>query len=211
MPITIVIGMDPVLLLSFLTLLLANIDEYVKRDLPVLNPHTCEYFSQVKFCNRFKPNSTRGVYMKTEEGPSFRQLKGISKLYGDIMFALIPITGIIGVINLPSYFGISLYLQQYIGFIFGLVIASCFVIKPLKIGSSMNKLPWYDLTFSIISIMPSRPLIFLEDYAQRVSPSTTLLPTSILIHRVSWARPSRWQQPSFLSLSFLAKRSAVLE
>ena len=91
--------------------------------------------------------------MKTEEGPSFRQLKGISKWYGDIMFALIPITGIIGVINLPSYFGISLYLQQYIGFIFGLVIASCFVIKPLKIGSSMNKLPWYDLTFSIISII----------------------------------------------------------
>jgi len=62
MPITIVIGMDPVLLLSFLTLLLANIDEYVKRDLPVLNPHTCGYFSQVKFCNRFKPNLTRGLY-----------------------------------------------------------------------------------------------------------------------------------------------------
>ena len=91
--------------------------------------------------------------MKSEEGPLHRQLKGISKLYADIIFALIPIVGIIGVINLPSYFGISLYLQQYIGIIFGLVVASCFVITPAKRGLSIDKLPWYDFLFSLISII----------------------------------------------------------
>jgi TRAP transporter 4TM/12TM fusion protein len=91
--------------------------------------------------------------MKTEEGPLYRQLKGISKLYADVIFAFIPITGIIGVINLPSYFKISLYLQQYIGFIFGLVVASCFVITPAKRGHSIDKLPWYDLICSVISLI----------------------------------------------------------
>ena len=61
--------------------------------------------------------------MKSEEGPLHRQLKGISKLYADIIFALIPMVGIIGIINLPSYLGISLHLQQYIGLIFGLLKA----------------------------------------------------------------------------------------
>jgi len=91
--------------------------------------------------------------MKTEEGPSYRQLNGISKFYADILFALIPIIGIIGIINLPSYFKISLHLQQYIGFIFGLVIASCIVITPAKRGLSLNKLPWYDLMLSFIGLI----------------------------------------------------------
>ena len=91
--------------------------------------------------------------MKTEEGPSYRQLNGISKFYADILFALIPIIGIIGIINLPSHFKISLHLQQYIGFIFGLVIASCIVITPAKRGLSLNKLPWYDLILSFIGLI----------------------------------------------------------
>jgi len=91
--------------------------------------------------------------MKTEEGPSYRQLKGISKLYGDIIFGLIPVMGIIGIINLPSYFGISTYLQQYMGFIFGLIIASCFVITPVRRGLSMSSLPWYDFILSMISLI----------------------------------------------------------
>ena len=91
--------------------------------------------------------------MKSEEGSLHRQLSGVSKFYADIIFALIPMIGIIGVINLPSYFGISLYLQQYIGIIFGLVVASCFIINPARRGLCPDRLPWYDFLFSIISII----------------------------------------------------------
>src|SRR5512143_1202638 len=91
--------------------------------------------------------------MKHEEGPTQRQLKGIAKGYADIIFILIPVTGMIGVTNLPSYLGVSLYLQQYIGVIFGLVVASCFVINPGQRGISVNKLPWYDFVLSLISIV----------------------------------------------------------
>ncbi len=91
--------------------------------------------------------------MKTEEGPTQRKLKGISKFYADLIFVLIPVTGMIGAINLPSYLGISLYLQQYIGVIFGLVVASCFVINPGKRGLAIDQLPWYDLVFSMLSII----------------------------------------------------------
>ena len=91
--------------------------------------------------------------MKNEEGPLRRQLKGTSKIYADLLFALIPIIGIMGVVNLPSYFGISLHLQQYMGFIFGLLIASCLVIVPAKRGLSVDRLPWYDLILSVISLI----------------------------------------------------------
>src|SRR5512137_1240413 len=91
--------------------------------------------------------------MKTEEGPLHRRLKGIPKIYADVLFASIPVIGIIGVINLPSYLRISLHLQQYIGLIFGLLIASCFVIVPARRGLSIDKLPWYDFVFSLISLM----------------------------------------------------------
>jgi TRAP transporter 4TM/12TM fusion protein len=91
--------------------------------------------------------------MKTEEGPSYRQLKGISKLYADLLFAFIPVVGIIGIVNVPSYVGISLHLQQYIGLIFGLLVASCIVITPPKRGLSVDRLPWYDFILSVIGLV----------------------------------------------------------
>jgi len=92
--------------------------------------------------------------MKEEIGPRFRQLKGISKLYTDIVLSLIPVIGIIGILNVPSYFRISLHLQQFIALIYGFVLCSAFLIMPpRKSPSQINRLPWYDFLFSIISIL----------------------------------------------------------
>jgi TRAP transporter 4TM/12TM fusion protein len=92
--------------------------------------------------------------LKEEEGsPRFRQLKGLSKLYGDSILTLIPIIGISGILDVPSYFGISLHLSQFVGLLFGIILGSTFIIIPLKKGSSLDKLPWYDFLFSIIAIV----------------------------------------------------------
>jgi len=102
-----------------------------------------------------KTVSKRSVSGDTDEGGGarFRQLSGYAGLYGDIVLALIPVVGIVGILNLPSYFRIPLYLQQYIGCIYGLVIGAAFILIPIRKQSALDRLPWYDFVCSIVAII----------------------------------------------------------
>ncbi len=80
-------------------------------------------------------------------GTLFRELKGADKIFTDVLLTLIPLTGIMGILNLPSRLGISLYLQQYIGAIFGIVIGATFMLVPPGKKKAGDKVPWYDLVF----------------------------------------------------------------
>ena len=84
--------------------------------------------------------------------PRLRQLGGVSGFYADCVLTFIPVTGIIGILDVPSYFGLSLHLSQYIAIMFGLILCSAFLIMPVKKRSSLDEVPWYDLLFSIGSI-----------------------------------------------------------
>ncbi|MCK9364941.1 MAG: TRAP transporter fused permease subunit [Syntrophales bacterium] len=91
--------------------------------------------------------------MEEKSGNSFRQLTGITKIFADIILTLMPIIGITGVLDLPSYFHITIHSSQYVALIFGLVLASAFLIAPAgKAQVVDNRLPWYDLVFAIISV-----------------------------------------------------------
>lgn len=97
--------------------------------------------------------SNKDTRAKEQQGGRLRELKGISKIYFDTVLALIPLIGVVGIINLPSYFGLSFYREQYTGVIFGLIAASALIAMPAKKGLSLTKLPWYDLTLSLIAII----------------------------------------------------------
>lgn len=94
-----------------------------------------------------------GKDIKEEGGFRFRQLKGVEKIYADTLLILIPIVGIIGILNIPAYFRFITHLQQFIAFIFGLVLSASFVLIPARKGKTKNHIPWYDLIFSIIMIV----------------------------------------------------------
>ena len=102
-----------------------------------------------------KTDSKKSVSGDTDEGGGarFRQLSGAAGLYSDIVLALIPVVGIIGILSLPSYFRIPLYLQQYIGCIYGLVIGAAFIMIPIRKSFALDRLPWYDLVCSIVAII----------------------------------------------------------
>jgi TRAP transporter 4TM/12TM fusion protein len=91
--------------------------------------------------------------MKEESGLRYRRLKNAAAIYADSVLILIPVVGIVGVLNLPSYLRLALHLQQFIAVIYGLVLASAFILLPPKRAESSDSLPWYDLLFSIISII----------------------------------------------------------
>jgi TRAP transporter 4TM/12TM fusion protein len=91
--------------------------------------------------------------MKVEGGSRFRQLTGVWKIYADTLLILMPIVGIIGILNIPAYFRLTIHLQQFIAFIFGLVLSSSFILMPARKDMRKDKLPWYDLIFSIIMLV----------------------------------------------------------
>jgi len=97
-------------------------------------------------------DTKKDIKGKEERGDRFRQLKGASKIYFDTLLTLIPIIGIAGILNLPSYFGFSFYLQQYTGILFGLMVASSLVAVPANKRLSLTLLPWYDLALSLIAV-----------------------------------------------------------
>jgi TRAP transporter 4TM/12TM fusion protein len=91
--------------------------------------------------------------MIEEGGSRFRQLTGIWKVYADTLLILMPVVGIIGILNIPAYFRFTIHLQQFIAFIFGLVLSSSFILIPARRGMRKDQLPWYDLVFSIIMLV----------------------------------------------------------
>jgi TRAP transporter 4TM/12TM fusion protein len=80
-----------------------------------------------------------------------RNLKGFLKIISDSLLVLIPVTAIIGVLDLPSYFGISLFLEQYVGLIVGFMLAATFLLIPERQGK--EGVPFYDLIFALISLI----------------------------------------------------------
>lgn len=87
-----------------------------------------------------------------EEKQRYRALKGPARLYQKALGISIPIIGIVFILNLPLYFGISLFNQQFLGLFLGLLMALMFIILPPSPKSSRRSLPWYDLIFSLLSL-----------------------------------------------------------
>jgi TRAP transporter 4TM/12TM fusion protein len=87
------------------------------------------------------------------EGSRFRRLDGIPGFWQDILLFLVPVIGVISVLNLPLYFGLSFYLQQYLALFFGLIMALVFILVPMKKKARGGRLPWYDLVLSILGLL----------------------------------------------------------
>jgi TRAP transporter 4TM/12TM fusion protein len=116
--------------------------------------------------------------MREEGEPRYRSLTGAAKAYADIVLGMIPIVGIVGVINVPSYLGITMHLQQFIALVYGLTLGSAFILLPSRKGKGLHRLPWYDLLFSIISILAG---LYIGIYYQQIMVDVGI----IMTHRVA--------------------------
>ena len=87
------------------------------------------------------------------EESRFRRYKGIAHLWQDVLLVLVPVIGIISILNLPLYFGLSFFLQQYLAIFFGLVLSLVFLLVPGRKKMAMDRLPWYDSLFAVLSLI----------------------------------------------------------
>jgi TRAP transporter 4TM/12TM fusion protein len=74
----------------------------------------------------------------------YRTLGGLPKHCERILFVLLPIAGTVFILDLPVYFGLLLWKEQYLGFFLGLVLAGIYLgVVPTQ-KSPASRLPWYD-------------------------------------------------------------------
>jgi TRAP transporter 4TM/12TM fusion protein len=84
------------------------------------------------------------------DAPSrFRRHKGTIGLIERILLALIPITGIVGILNIFLYFGIGLWIQQYLAVLLALTLAVAPLLVPPTRKAPRDKLTWYDASLSV--------------------------------------------------------------
>jgi TRAP transporter 4TM/12TM fusion protein len=79
----------------------------------------------------------------------FRRHKGTIGLIERILLALIPITGIMAIVNIFLYFDISLWIQQYLAVLLTLALSLTPLLVPATPKSPRDKLTWYDAALSV--------------------------------------------------------------
>ena len=83
----------------------------------------------------------------------FRRHKGTIGLIERILLVLIPITGIVGILNIFLYFGISLWIQQYLAVLLALALALTPLLVPATSKSPRDTLTWYDAALSVAGLI----------------------------------------------------------
>ncbi|MFB3885981.1 MAG: TRAP transporter permease [Thermodesulfobacteriota bacterium] len=79
----------------------------------------------------------------------FRRHKGAVGTIERIFLALIPVTGIVGILNIFLYFGISLWIQQYLAVLLALTLAMAPLLVPATRKAPRDRLAWYDAVLSV--------------------------------------------------------------
>ncbi|MDO9535793.1 MAG: TRAP transporter fused permease subunit [Bacillota bacterium] len=82
----------------------------------------------------------------------FRTLKGPLRVIEKILSVAIPLTGIFFILDIPIYFGVSFFKQQYLGLFLGMVMALMFLIRPASPHGSREKVPFFDLICALLSL-----------------------------------------------------------
>jgi len=88
------------------------------------------------------------VRKELKEESRFRRPSGFPGLWVRILLTCVTVIGVVSVLNLPLYLGLSFYIQQYLALFFGFIMALVFLMVPPQKGASKDHVPWYDFIFS---------------------------------------------------------------
>jgi TRAP transporter 4TM/12TM fusion protein len=83
--------------------------------------------------------------------------RGLSRRISDplswIISLLIPVVGLVAILDIPFYFTrASIFYQQYLALFWGLISALLFLTVPAKRGARREKVPFYDFVLALISL-----------------------------------------------------------
>ena len=87
-----------------------------------------------------------------DESVKFRTLHGPMALVQKTLLCLIPVLGIIFILDIPSYLRISVPQGQYLGVFVALILGSVFIVAPPTAKSARDRVPWYDMVLSVLGL-----------------------------------------------------------
>jgi len=102
----------------------------------------------------------------------FRRHTGLIGLIEKILLVLIPIVGILGIVDIFLFFRVGFWIQQYLAVLLALVLAVTPLIMPAR-REEQDKLPWYDLVFSVAGLVVGLHLAFFYPRLQLTLGSVT--------------------------------------
>jgi len=102
-----------------------------------------------------------GDQEKSSPPSKYRQSKGVIGIFSKIVLSIIPIVGTIYVTHIPEYLNLAVYKEQYLALVLTLLLISTFLTVPAAIGSSREKLPWYDGVLVILCILTGGYIVVL--------------------------------------------------
>lgn len=106
------------------------------------------------------PNSDVATELTDEFQGRYRKLKGFPGLCVRILLALLPVLGTIHILDLPVYFGVLIWREQYLGFFLGAVLSAIYLnVIPSK-GSPTDRLPWYDAVLAALGLLSGLYIAF---------------------------------------------------
>lgn len=81
-----------------------------------------------------------------------RELVKPLKIWTRFLCICIPLVGIFGIFDILMYLKCSVYIQQYLAIILGLVLAVVFLQVPPAKKAKSNLFPWYDIVLSFLGL-----------------------------------------------------------
>lgn len=76
------------------------------------------------------------------------------------LMTALPVVAIAFILNVPQYFGLRMWEEQYLAIFMGCILISVFLTRPATSRSSPARIPWYDVVFALLSLAWSAYLLW---------------------------------------------------
>jgi TRAP transporter 4TM/12TM fusion protein len=83
----------------------------------------------------------------------FRTLHGPARWLELFLFCLLPITGALFVMEVPSVLGIAIFREQFLGLFLAFLLGAAFLTRPAGKRASNTSVPWYDWLLMLASLV----------------------------------------------------------
>ena len=83
----------------------------------------------------------------------FRTLHGPVRWLELCLLCLLPITGALFVLEVPSYLGRAIFREQFLGLFLALLLGAAFLTKPAGKRADSTSVPWYDWLLMLASLV----------------------------------------------------------
>lgn len=143
---------------------------------------------------------------KTVTGSRFRVLAGLPRRLQQAVLISISLSTLLFLLDIPSYLGVVIWREQFLGLFTSLTLAAVFVSIPATSKAPHDRVPWYDLLLSLASLAPGLyiavlypKLTFSLGY---VTPEKVILASVLLLLVAEACRrfESGWALVAFLAL-----------